>query len=67
MRDRLRTAKDSLLTWSASERGFLDLLLDEGVIDATLLHSDRTVQGRVLAQPMLRWKAQNVREHRARG
>jgi predicted nucleotidyltransferase component of viral defense system len=67
MSDRLRPVKDSLLAWSENERGFLDLLLDEGEIDATLLTNDRDLRDRVMAQPMLRWKAQNVREHRGRG
>ena len=64
MSDKLRTAKRSLLAWSENERGFLDLLLDEGEIDATLLTKNRELRDRVMAQPMLRWKAQNVREHR---
>lgn len=65
MIDSLRPATESLLQWSESERDFLDRLLDEGVIEASLLHADRTVQQRVLAQPMLLWKAQNVRQYRA--
>jgi hypothetical protein len=62
----LGPVRDSLLTWSGDERRFLDRLLDEGEIDAALLSADETIQDRVVAQPMLRWKAQNVREFRGR-
>ncbi len=52
-----------LLAWRPAERRFLDRLHDDGELDATLLHSDAVVQERVRSQPMLRWKALNVREH----
>ncbi len=39
-------------------------LLDHGEIDAESLHPESKVQELVRKQPMLRWKAQNVREHR---
>ena len=63
---KLRPARESLLAWSQDERRFLDRLLDEGEIEPERLHPDPTVQERVRMQPMLRWKAQNVREHRGR-
>ena len=63
---KLRPARESLLAWSQDERRFLDRLLDEGEIEPERLHPDPTVQQRVRMQPMLRWKAQNVREHRGR-
>ena len=66
MSDRLYPVRDSLLVWSEGERRFLDRLLDQGDLDPSLLHTDPAIQHRVLAQPMLRWKAQNVRQHRAR-
>lgn len=53
-----------LLNWSAAEREFLDRLHDRGVVQASLLHQSPEVQERILAQPMLLWKAQNVRRHR---
>jgi hypothetical protein len=62
----LQPVRESLLAWSAGERTFLDRLLDEGDIAPEHLHADRAVQDRVRMQPMLRWKAQNVREHRGR-
>jgi hypothetical protein len=66
MRGRLQAAMGELLAWSDEERRFLDRLLDDGEIAAEDLHSDPEVQSRVRSQPMLRWKAQNVREHRGR-
>ena len=63
---KLQPARESLLAWSQDERRFLDRLLDEGEIEPERLHPDPTVQERVRMQPMLRWKAQNVREHRGR-
>jgi hypothetical protein len=61
---RCASALGSLLSWSDRERRFLDRLLDEGEIDAPALVDDPELQGRIAAQPMLQWKALNVREHR---
>ncbi len=63
---KLQPAREALLAWSQDECRFLDRLLDEGEIEPERLHPDPTVQERVRMQPMLRWKAQNVREHRGR-
>lgn len=63
---KLQPAREALLAWSQDERRFLDRLLDEGEIEPERLHPDPSVQERVRMQPMLRWKAQNVREHRGR-
>ncbi|MBX3356341.1 MAG: nucleotidyl transferase AbiEii/AbiGii toxin family protein [Phycisphaeraceae bacterium] len=56
-----------LLNWTTAEREFLDLLHDQGRIDAALLHPDPEMQSRIALQPMLQWKAQNVRQHRSKG
>ncbi len=64
--DRVTPAVERLLSWSAMERRFLDRLLDEGEIEAELLHDDREVQARIHMQPMLQWKAQHVRDYRRR-
>ncbi len=64
--ERVAPVVGPLLSWSAGERRFLDRLLDEGEIDATPLHGDPGVQERISRQPMLAWKAQNVREHLGR-
>ncbi len=62
--DKCRRELGVLLPFSDAEHAFLDLLLDEGIIDATLLTPDETLQERIRAQPLLAWKAQNVRRHR---
>ncbi len=59
-RDRL----SAVLPFSDAEREFLDLLLDWGKIDATLLTSDTALQRRIESQPLLKWKAINVRRHK---
>lgn len=59
-----RLAAHSLLTWRAHERAFLDRLLDVGEIAPDLLTQVAVMQGRIAAQPMLRWKAMHVRQHR---
>ncbi len=53
-----------VLPFTNSERKFLDLLLDRGVIDPTLLTSDESLQRRIQSQPLLQWKALNVRRHK---
>ena len=63
--DECREALDALLPLNDAERAFLDLLLDEGIIDATLLTCDGVLQERIQAQPLLEWKAQNVRRYKA--
>jgi len=62
----LGPAVSRLLDWSEAERRFLDRLHEEGVVDAEALHGDPGVQDRIRAQPMLQWKALNVREFRQR-
>ncbi len=53
-----------LLKWQANEREFLDRLLGAGEIVPTLLTDDPSLQDRIGAQPMLRWKAMHVRQYR---
>ena len=53
-----------VLPFSDAEREFLDLLLDRGEIDSTILTSDTTLQKRIQDQPLLEWKAINVRQHK---
>ena len=62
--DECRKALDALLPFNDAERAFLDLLLEEGKIDAALLTLDGVLQERIQAQPLLEWKAQNVRRHK---
>ena len=62
--DECRQVLSAVLPLSSAERAFLDRLLDEGQIDATMLTSDPALQERVRGQPLLEWKAQNVRRHK---
>ena len=59
-----RRALSIVLPVTDGERAFLDLLLDRGEIDASILTSDTTLQERIQAQPLLEWKAHNVRRHK---
>ena len=47
-----------------SELAFLNLLLDKGKIDPTILTTDPSLQQRIKSQPLLQWKALNVRHHK---
>ena len=58
---------ERLLDWSTAERRFLDRLHDEGVVDAEILNQDPIIQERIRSQPMLQWKALNVRDFRRGG
>lgn len=59
-----RDGLSAVLPFTDAEREFLDILLDRGKIDATLLTSDTALQKRIQAQPLLEWKAINVRRHK---
>lgn len=53
-----------LFELTPNEQIFLDRLLDDGEIDASLLNVAPEVQTRIDAMPMLAWKAQHVRTYR---
>ncbi len=59
-----RDALGIVLPFIESERRFLDLLLDQGQIEPSLLTTDRELQERIRQQPLLEWKAINVRKHK---
>jgi predicted nucleotidyltransferase component of viral defense system len=59
-----RKALSAVLPFTDAEREFLDLLLDNGEIDSTLLTADTVLQERIQSQPLLAWKALNVRRHK---
>ena len=59
-----KTALGAVLPLTDAECAFLDLLLDEGQIDATILTSETSLQERIQIQPMLEWKAFNVRRYK---
>jgi predicted nucleotidyltransferase component of viral defense system len=59
-----RQALSALLPFNDAEREFLGLLLDKGEIDSTILTADVTLQKRIQQQPLLEWKALNVRQYK---
>ena len=56
-----------LLAWNEREREFIDRLSDRGELVAELIADDRALQALVREQPLLQWKALNVRKFRKRG
>ena len=56
-----RKVVSKLLTLRSNEKCFLDSLLDNGDIKPELLTNDQKLQERIQNQPMLQWKALNVR------
>ena len=62
--DDCRSALAAVLPLREDEVTFLDLLLEQGEIDGSILTDDRYLAGRIGAQPLLRWKARHVRQHR---
>ncbi len=64
----VRTAAgEGLLAWSSREREFIDRLNDGGEIVSELITDEPAMQALVREQPLLQWKALNVREFRSRG
>ena len=59
-----KRALSIVLPFTDADRAFLYLLLDEGEIDATILTSDTSLQERIQTQPLLEWKALNVRRYK---
>lgn len=59
-----RQRMDVVLPFSKSELKFLDLLLDTGEINPSLLTSDTDLAERIRHHPLLEWKAMNVRQHK---
>ncbi len=53
-----------VLPFTDTEREFLDLLNDKGEINATILTDNTVLQQRIQNQPMLKWKALNVKRHK---
>ena len=55
-----------MLPFTKSESAFLDRILDDGRIEPSLLTTDRDLAERITSQPLLEWKALNVRQHKAK-
>ena len=66
LNDECRDALGIVLPLAEAELEFLDRLLDHGEIVPGLLTNDPTLGERIAAQPMLAWKALNVRQHKGR-
>jgi predicted nucleotidyltransferase component of viral defense system len=61
-----RRGLSMVLPLADSEREFLDRILDHGEIMPALLTSDPDMAHHIESQPMLQWKAQNVRQYKTR-
>lgn len=59
-----RQALSVVLPFLENEKAFLDQLLEQGEIDSTILTSDSDLQQRIQKQPLLEWKAVNVRKYK---
>ena len=59
-----RQVLSMLMPFNAGEKEFFDLLLDKGEIDPTLLADETTLQDYIRMQPLLEWKAINVRQYK---
>ncbi len=59
-----RQVLSMLLLFNAGEKEFLNLLLDKEIINPTLLTEDTTLQDYIRMQPLLEWKAINVRQYK---
>ena len=62
-----RSGLSAVLPFTEREKKFLDLLLDDGEIDASLLTNDPSLQHRIHSHPMLAWKALHVQRSKKRG
>jgi hypothetical protein len=65
--DNCRKALSAVLPFTDSELKFLDLLLEKGEIDPSILTEDSALQERIRSQPLLEWKAINVRKFKGIG
>ncbi len=59
-----REGLSMVLPFNDAERQFLDLLLDRGEIDSTILTADKALQKCIQQQPLLEWKALNDRQYK---
>lgn len=55
---------EAVLPFNDPERKFLDLLLEKGEIDASALTPDKALQEGIQSQPLLQWKALNVKRYK---
>jgi len=62
--EKCRQALCLVLPFNDAEWKFLDLLLDKGEIDSSILTIDKHLQKRIQRQPLLKWKTLNVRRYK---
>lgn len=62
-----RSALDAVLPLNGNETEFLDRVMDRGEIVPSLLTTETEMMDIIALQPMLQWKAQNVRQHKGLG
>lgn len=55
-------AMSSILPFSKAEQAFLDLLLNKGEIEPSLITDDTAIQQKISIHPGLLWKAQHVKK-----
>lgn len=60
--DETRAMLTTVLPLREHELAFLEALMGEGIVDASLLTDDPVLRERIQAQPGLHWKALNVRK-----
>jgi Nucleotidyl transferase AbiEii toxin, Type IV TA system len=58
-----RKGLSAVFPFTDAEREFLEQLLVKGEIDASILTDDPILQKHIQSQPLLEWKALNVRRH----
>jgi len=63
MVEECKKALEIVLPFSDPELEFLDSILDHGEIKAELLTSDEILAKKIMAHPLLQWKALNVKKH----
>lgn len=59
-----RRGLSAVLPFTGSELAFLDLLLEKGEVDPSVLTPDEGLQDRIRDQPLLKWKTLHVRRHK---
>ena len=59
-----KRALSAVLPFADNELAFLEVLLEKGEVDAGLLTCDTSLRQRIHSQPLLQWKALNVRRHK---
>lgn len=61
-----RQKLDAILSMTTEEKEFLNLLLDHGEIEPSLLTSDESMAVNIKSHPLLLWKSLNVKQHNKR-